>query len=348
MCLWTVVRKLTHTHYWKYPTYRFRISQNRVSATEEVLSSPVLSWCFLSQEQLQPGSRARIPPHFCAGNAYVLHMFLNSHMLGSDTHGSQAPKNTVGPHHTGPIEGKKKSVNFFHLKISSCAWENSLKKLCQNRFVSTHQKKHICLYFWVRMQEAKLLIPLLHSPMAEEQCHASRGGWERERQQQRGMTGHWTSLSSLPRPTTALCGCPYLFHAWCQRNREPHSKQHHGPTTCPQQAGLEGSITAKPGRGCSCALRNGLSGAESPAAHEAIYIQWCVFNIPKLHWGQCLNISSHMQVHGHTDVLAPEHWRAKTCGFLLQELGKDKNTLYLQSRQDYSMSRCALRGQSTP
>lgn len=37
-----------------------------------------------------------------------------------------------------------------------------------------------------------------------------------------------------------------------------------------------------------------------------------------------------MQVHGPTDVLAPEHCRAKACGFLLQGLVKEKDTLYLQ------------------
>jgi len=41
-----------------------------------------------------------------------------------------------------------------------------------------------------------------------------------------------------------------------------------------------------------------------------------------------------MQVHGHTDVLAPELCRANTCGFLLQGLVKVKDTLYLHSIQE--------------
>lgn len=41
-----------------------------------------------------------------------------------------------------------------------------------------------------------------------------------------------------------------------------------------------------------------------------------------------------MQVHGPTDVLAPEHSRAKACGFLLQGLVKEKDTLYLQPIPD--------------
>lgn len=77
----TGVRANTHTHTLrKYPIYRFSISRNRTSGTEEVLSAPVLSWCFLSQEQLPAWvqSKDTTPPHFCAGDTYVLHTLLNS------------------------------------------------------------------------------------------------------------------------------------------------------------------------------------------------------------------------------------------------------------------------------
>lgn len=72
-----------------------------------------------------------------------------------------------------------------------------------------------------------------------------------------------------------------------------------------------------------------------PRQHvEAVYNQKRVFNVQNLHWRQYLNISSRMQVHGPTDVLAPEHCRAKACGFLLQGLVKEKDTLYLQPIPD--------------
>lgn len=32
------------------------------------------------------------------------------------------------------------------------------------------------------------------------------------------------------------CGCPYLFHAWCQWNRKPPNRQHCGPMTSPEPA----------------------------------------------------------------------------------------------------------------
>lgn len=65
-----------------------------------------------------------------------------------------------------------------------------------------------------------------------------------------------------------------------------------------------------------------------------IYSQRCVFHVQDVHWGQDLNFSSHMQVYGHTDVLAPGHCKAEARGFLLQGLVKEKNTLYLHSTQD--------------
>lgn len=69
------------------------------------------------------------------------------------------------------------------------------------------------------MQGTEFLIPLLHSPMAKEQCPPlihHQPSWGRERQQQRGFAGHHVSLSSLPWPMTVnnpehSCGSPYLF-----------------------------------------------------------------------------------------------------------------------------------------
>lgn len=68
MCLCTLVCKLTHENIQahllsKHPALPVHISRNRISRTEEVPSLPVFSSCFLSQEQLQSQSRARIPPH---------------------------------------------------------------------------------------------------------------------------------------------------------------------------------------------------------------------------------------------------------------------------------------------
>lgn len=142
-----------------------------------------------------------------------------------------------------PSRWGKKSVNFFHLKISSCAWENSLKKLCRNQFVSTHKKKKSTYaYFWVRMQEAKLLILLLHSPMAEEQCpslsHRQRSLGERERDHSREE-----QLDTKPSPGClgqhyrVITSTPVVAHTFPLHDAnttESLTKQHRGAVTSPK------------------------------------------------------------------------------------------------------------------
>lgn len=130
------------------------------------------------------------------------------------------------------------------------------------------------------MQQAKLLIPLLHSPMAEEQCHASRGGWDRERQQQRRKTGHWTSLSSLPWPTTAhshehsvAAHTFSMYDASATEGLPVNSTM--APQPVPKQARLEGSITAKCSRGCSCALNLQQHMGPFPPSDVRLILQGC-------------------------------------------------------------------------
>lgn len=113
MCRCTLVCKLTHkhTHSIQVPSTHHsshQPEQSKLDRRGAFIPSFVFMFSFPGIAPVSVQSKDPTPSHFCAGDVYMQHMFLNSH-----THGSQAPKNTVGPLHTGPIEKREKKREFF-------------------------------------------------------------------------------------------------------------------------------------------------------------------------------------------------------------------------------------------
>lgn len=205
------------------------------------------------------------------------------------------------------------------------------------------------------MQETEFLIPLLHSPVAKEQCpplihhQPCLGKGETTAERICRIPSEPLQLV-LANDSEQSCSCPYLFPRHDASGTESlPTESTVAPWPLQNQLfspGLGGSFTAKLGRGCSV-LQEMAFLVLNPRQHvEAVYNQEWVFNVQNLLWRLYLNISSHMQVHGPTDVLAPEHCRAK--GMWLpapRACEREGYTLFTAySRQDHSMSGCAVRG----